>query len=60
MMREAEAWVSLDAAGASEVVFMGEAGDDAQEPLLGYVILEQALAAVDMLGHRLVPVKYLK
>jgi len=27
------------------------------EPLIGYVILEQAQAAVDMLGHRLVPVK---
>ena len=30
-----------------------------EEPLLGYVILEQAQAAVDMLGHRLVPVRYL-
>ena len=29
------------------------------EPLLGYVILEQAQAAVDMLGHRLVPVRYI-
>ncbi len=29
------------------------------EPLLGNVILEQAQAAVDMLGHRLVPVKYI-
>ena len=29
------------------------------EPLLGYVILEQAQAAVDMLGHRLVPVPYM-
>nr|VFJ93759.1 MAG: hypothetical protein BECKH772A_GA0070896_100613 [Candidatus Kentron sp. H]VFJ94468.1 MAG: hypothetical protein BECKH772B_GA0070898_100623 [Candidatus Kentron sp. H]VFK00963.1 MAG: hypothetical protein BECKH772C_GA0070978_100563 [Candidatus Kentron sp. H] len=29
------------------------------QPLLGYVILEQALAAVDMLNHRLVPVKYI-
>jgi hypothetical protein len=27
------------------------------EPLIGYVILEQSQAAVDMLGHRLVPVK---
>nr|VFK18858.1 MAG: hypothetical protein BECKLPF1236B_GA0070989_11544 [Candidatus Kentron sp. LPFa] len=36
-------------------------GNDAEiyEPLLGYVILEQAQAAVDMLGHRLVPVKYI-
>lgn len=30
-----------------------------EEPLLGYVILEQAQAAVDMLGHRLVPVRYI-
>ncbi len=27
------------------------------EPLLGYIPLEQAQAAVDMVGHRLVPVK---
>lgn len=45
---------------ANEVVFMdAEEEDDIQEPLLGYVILEQAQAAVDMLGHRLVPVKYI-
>ena len=30
-----------------------------KEPLLGYVMLEQAQAAVDMLGHRLVPVQYM-
>ena len=30
-----------------------------KEPLLGYVILEQAQAAVDTLRHRLVPVPYL-
>lgn len=30
-----------------------------EEPLLGYVILEQAQAAVDTLGHRLVPVRYI-
>jgi len=29
------------------------------EPLLGYIPLEQSQAAVDMLGHRLVPVKHL-
>ena len=47
---------------ANEVVFLEmEEGDDetSQEPLLGYVILEQAQAAVDMLGHRLVPVRYI-
>lgn len=47
---------------SNEVIFvdMGPPGeDDEYEPLLGYVILEQAQAAVDMLGHRLVPVKYI-
>lgn len=45
---------------ANEVIFMGEEeDDDSQEPLLGYVILAQAQAAVDMLGHRLVPVRYI-
>lgn len=29
------------------------------EPLLGYVVLEQCGAAIDMLGHRIIPVKYL-
>ena len=46
---------------SNEVIFAeaqpGEEGE--HEPLLGYVILEQAQAAVDMLGHRLVPVKYI-
>jgi len=32
--------------------------DDEYEPLLGYIALEQCGAAVDMLGHRLIPVKY--
>jgi hypothetical protein len=27
------------------------------EPLLGYIPLEQSLAAVDMVGHRLIPLK---
>ena len=39
----------------NEVLFI--AGEDA-EPLIGYVILEQAQAAVDMVGHRLVRVPY--
>ena len=34
-------------------------GGNAEEPLLGYVILGQAQAAVDVLGHRLVPVRYM-
>ena len=46
---------------ANEVVFveMGTAEGQEYEPLLGYIVLEQAQAAVDMLGHRLVPVKYI-
>lgn len=28
------------------------------EPLIGYLVLEQTPVAVDMLGHRLVPVKH--
>ena len=39
----------------NEVLFI--AGEDA-ESLIGYVILEQAQAAVDMVGHRLVRVPY--
>lgn len=47
---------------SNEVIFvdMSSSGnDDEHEPLLGYVILEQVRAAVDMLNHRLVPVKYI-
>ncbi|WP_133511453.1 hypothetical protein [Candidatus Thiosymbion oneisti] len=45
----------------NEVIFMDmePAEDGDYQPLLGYVILEQAQVAVDMLGHRLVPVKYI-
>jgi len=45
----------------NEVMFMDmePAEDGEYQPLLGYVILEQAQATVDMLGHRLVPVKYI-
>ena len=32
--------------------------DGIYEPLLGYIVLEQSQAAVDMLGHRLIHVKY--
>ena len=42
----------------NEAVFV-EAENEGGEPLLGYVILEQAQAAVDVLGHRLVPVRYI-
>lgn len=44
----------------NEVVFLDmEPIDGHYEPLLGYIILEQSKAAVDMVGHRLVPVKYM-
>lgn len=42
----------------NEVTFV-ETENENGEPLLGYVILEQAQAAVDVLGHRLVPVRYI-
>ncbi len=42
----------------NEVLFIDMTPDNGEyEPLLGYVILEQSQVAVDMLGHRLVPVK---
>lgn len=42
----------------SEVLFLEmEPTDGIYEPLIGYIILEQAQAAVDMLGHRLVHVR---
>ena len=33
--------------------------DGGYEPLIGYIVLEQSLAGVDMVGHRLVPLKHL-
>ena len=46
---------------ANEVIFGQMEGEDDEgyEPLLGYVILEQAQAAVDLVANRLVPVKYI-
>ncbi|NQU22196.1 MAG: hypothetical protein HQ567_13010 [Candidatus Nealsonbacteria bacterium] len=42
----------------NEVLFIEMSPDNGEyEPLLGYIILEQSQVAVDMLGHRLVPVK---
>lgn len=42
----------------SEVAFIDmEPVDGVYEPLVGYIVLEQSQAAVDMLGHRLVHVK---
>jgi len=41
-----------------EVLFVDmEPENGIYEPLVGYIVLEQAQAAVDMLGHRLVHVK---
>jgi len=42
----------------SEVLFLNmKPQDGIYEPLIGYIILEQSQAAVDMLGHRLVHLK---
>ncbi|MEW6103652.1 MAG: hypothetical protein AB1630_07575 [bacterium] len=42
----------------SEVVFVDmEPEDGFYEPLIGYIVLEQSQAAVDMLGHRLLHIK---
>ena len=42
----------------NEVVFLDMTPEDGTyEPLLGYIILEQSQAAIDMLGHRLIHVK---
>lgn len=44
----------------SEVLFVVmNPVDGIYEPLIGYIILEQSQAGVDMLGHRLVPVKHM-
>lgn len=44
----------------SEVVFVDMEPEDGDfEPLIGYIVLEQSQAAVDMLGHRLIHVKRL-
>ncbi len=43
----------------SEVAFVDMAPKNGDyEPLIGYLVLEQTPAAVDIIGHRLVPVKY--
>ncbi len=44
----------------SEVLFVEMKPEDGiYDPLIGYIVLEQSQAAVDMLGHRLVPVKHM-
>ncbi|MCP4201617.1 MAG: hypothetical protein GY769_06740 [bacterium] len=42
----------------NEVVFIDmEPEDGVYDPLVGYIVLEQSQAAVDMVGHRLIHVK---
>lgn len=42
----------------SEVLFLDmKPADGTYEPLIGYIVLEQCQAAVDLLGHRLIPGK---
>lgn len=44
----------------NEVAFVDMQPSDGQyEPLIGYIVLEQSLAGIDMIGHRLVPLKHL-
>jgi hypothetical protein len=44
----------------SEVLFVEmKPADGIYDPLIGYLVLEQSQAAVDMLGHRLIHVKHL-
>ncbi len=44
----------------NEVLFVDMKPEEGiYEPLLGYVILEQSQAAVDMIGHRLIHVRHL-
>lgn len=42
----------------NEVLFLDmKPTDGAYEPLIGYIVLEQCQAAVDLVGHRLIPGK---
>jgi len=42
----------------NEVLFLNmKPADGAYEPLIGYIVLEQCQAAVDLVGHRLIPGK---
>ena len=44
----------------NEVLFIDMEPEDGEyEPLLGYIALEQCGAAVDLVGHRLLPVRYM-
>ena len=44
----------------SEILFVEMKPEDGiYDPLIGYLVLEQSQAAVDMLGHRLIHIKHL-
>ena len=44
----------------NEVVFVDMKPENGNfEPLIGYIVLEQNQASIDMLGHRLVPSKHI-
>jgi predicted aspartyl protease len=44
----------------NEVLFVEmKPADGEYEPLIGYLVLEQSQAGVDMLGHRLIPIKHM-
>jgi hypothetical protein len=44
----------------SEVLFVEMTpADGIYDPLIGYIVLEQSQAGVDVLGHRLVPIKHM-
>jgi hypothetical protein len=44
----------------SEVSFVEmKAEEEECDPLIGHLVLAQSQAAVDMLGHRLVPIKHM-
>ena len=55
-------WIKVEGFRAihNEILFLNMQPDSGEyEPLLGYIVLEQCGAVVDMLGHRLVPVRYM-
>lgn len=44
----------------NEVSFVDMTPENGEyEPLIGYLVLEQSQAGVDMLGHRLIPIKHM-
>jgi hypothetical protein len=44
----------------TEVIFLEMTPMDGDyEPLIGYIVLEQSMVAVDMLGHRLIALKHM-